>query len=265
LIIILLFLPYSGNTQDAEHRQEQIYKFDWKKGLIIVGSGVGLSILGQISTNNVNPSTIAEINALDPMDVIGFDRGAITNDSETARNISDVILYSSLSLPVVAYFLPKCRFEGVSIGLMAVETLLLTNGVTNITKGLVRRTRPLAYNADNSIEERISSSSRLSFFSGHTSVTTAMSFLVGSVIIDVHPNMKNKYLVWTAATVIPASIAYFRFEGGKHFPTDVIGGYLVGGAIGYLIPKFHKHNKENKKLRIGSYGLAGLSLNLNLN
>lgn len=264
-MMILLFLPFSGNTQDSENTKERIYKFDWKKDLIIVGSGVGLSILGQVATNNVNPSTLAEINALDPMDVNGFDRGAITNDSEVARDISDVILYSSLSLPVIAYFLPKCRFEGVSIGLMAVEAVLLTNGVTNITKGLARRTRPLAYNTNNSLEERMLSSSRLSFFSGHASVTTAMSFLAGSIITDVHPNMKNKYLVWTAAAVIPASIAYFRFEGGKHFPTDVIGGYIVGGAIGYLIPKIHKQKKENKKLRIGSYGLTGLSLNLNLN
>lgn len=261
----MLFLPFAGNTQDSENKKDRIYKFDWKKDLIIVGGGVGLSILGQVSTNNVNPSTIAEINALDPMDVNGFDRGAISNDSETARDISDVILYSSLSLPVIAYFLPKCRFEGISIGLMAVETILLTNGVTNITKGLVRRTRPLAYNINNSLEERMLSSSRLSFFSGHTSVTTAMSFLAGSIITDVHPNMKNKYLVWTAAAVIPASIAYFRFEGGKHFPTDVIGGYIVGGAIGLLIPKIHKQKKENKKLRINTYGLAGLSLNLNLN
>ena len=145
-MMILLFLPFSGNTQDSENTKERIYKFDWKKDLIIVGSGVGLSILGQVATNNVNPSTLAEINALDPMDVNGFDRGAITNDSETARDISHVILYSSLSLPVIAYFLPKCRFEGVSIGLMAVEAVLLTNGVTNITKGLARRTRPLAYN-----------------------------------------------------------------------------------------------------------------------
>jgi Membrane-associated phospholipid phosphatase len=263
--MLLLFLPFSGNTQENKRTEKRIYKFDWKKDLIIAGSGIGLSILGEIATGNVNPSTLAEVNALDPMDVNGFDRGAITNDSETARDISDVILYSSFSLPAIAYFLPKCRFEGVSIGLMAVEAVLLTNGVTNITKGLARRTRPLVYNANNSIEERMLSGSRLSFFSGHTSVTTAMFFLAGSVITDVHPNMKNKYLVWTAAATIPAAVAYLRFEGGKHFPTDVITGYAVGGAIGYLIPRLHKQKKENKKLRIGTYGLAGLSLNLNLN
>jgi len=254
-----LINPFFGNGQ------EQIYNFDWKKDLVIIGSGVGLHSLGVILKNNVTPPNIAEINALDPGSINRFDRGAINNNSANAKKISDFILYSSLSLPVIAYFIPKCRFEGVAVGIMAVETILITNGLTNISKGLTKRYRPSNYNPNVPLESKLKSDSRLSLFSGHTSVSTAMSFLMATIITDVHPDMKNKYLVWSAAAAIPAAIGFFRFEAGRHFPTDVITGYAVGAAVGYLIPRLHKQRKQNKKLQISTYGLAGLSINLNLN
>ena len=254
LFIILFALPFYGNSQ------EKIYKFDWKKDLILVGGGVGLQVLGTILVNNVDGPTLTEINGLDPLSINRLDRQAIGNQSSSAKNISDIILYSSLSLPVIAYIVPKCRFEGVSVGLMAAETVLITAGITNITKGLSKRYRPFTYDPSVPIESKLEGEARLSFFSGHTSVTTALSFLMASVIVDVHPNMKNKYLIWSTAAIIPATIGYLRFKAGRHFPTDVITGYALGATIGYLIPKLHKQ----KRLQVRTYG-AGLSLNINLN
>lgn len=254
LLIILLLLPFCGNGQ------EKIYKFDWKKDLIIVGGGVGLNVLGTILVNKVDGPTLDQINGLDPTSINRLDRQAIGNQSTKAQNISDIILFSSLSLPVIAYLIPKCRFEGVSVGLMATETLLITAGITNITKGLSKRFRPFTYDPSVPIESKLEGEARLSFFSGHTSVTTAMSFLMASVILDVHPEMKNKYLVWSTAALIPATIGYLRFKAGRHFPTDVITGYALGATIGYLIPRLHKQ----KRLQIRTQG-AGLSLNLKLN
>ena len=254
LIIILLLLPLSGQTQD------KIYKFDWKKELVTLGSGVGLYALGVHLKNKVSAPTIAQINALNPDNLNRFDRIAINNSSANAKEISDVILYSSLSLPVIAYFIPKCRFEGTAVGLMAVEAILITNGLTNITKGLTTRYRPSTYNPNVDLATKLESGSRLSFFSGHTSVSTAMSFLMATVITDVHADMNNKFIIWTTAAIIPAAIGYFRFEAGRHFPTDVISGYAVGALVGYFIPKLHKRDK----MQLTTNG-TGLSLYINLN
>jgi len=30
-----------------------------------------------------------------------------------------------------------------------------------------------------------------------------------------------------------------RVAGGKHFPTDVIGGAVLGSAIGWLVARIH--------------------------
>lgn len=255
LLILLLVLPFYGNTQ------EKVYNLNWKKDLVIVGAGVGLHTLGVIIKNKVAAPTIAEINALDPANINRLDRNAIGNQSANAKTISDIILYGSLSLPVIAYVIPKCRFEGMAVGLMAVEAILITNGLTNISKGLTKRYRPLTYNPNVALASKLNPDARLSFFSGHTSVTTAMSFLMASIITDVHPDMKDKYLVWSAAAIIPASIAFFRFEAGRHFPSDVMAGYALGATIGYLLPILHKQ----KRLQVQTYGLTGLSLNLKLN
>ncbi|MBK8516636.1 MAG: phosphatase PAP2 family protein [Saprospiraceae bacterium] len=96
-------------------------------------------------------------------------------------------------------------------------------------------------------------------FSGHTSSTTALSFFTAKVYIDTHPDMKNKWIVWTMGAAIPATIGYLRYEAGKHYPTDIISGYLVGATIGYLIPKIHK----SENLRINTLSTNGISISYN--
>jgi len=54
-----------------------------------------------------------------------------------------------------------------------------------------------------------------------------------------------KTLIWTAAALIPAVTGLSRINTHNHFPTDVIVGYIVGAAIGYLIPELHKYENEN--------------------
>jgi len=59
-----------------------------------------------------------------------------------------------------------------------------------------------------------------------------------------------KPIVWTAAATIPAITGYLRVRGGRHFPTDVIGGYIVGAAVGCLVPHLHRTIKQAKPLTL---------------
>jgi F0F1-type ATP synthase assembly protein I len=52
--------------------------------------------------------------------------------------------------------------------------------------------------------------------------------------------------MWTAAALIPAVTGFSRVNTHNHFPTDVIVGYIVGAAIGYLIPEFHKSENSSE-------------------
>ncbi len=113
------------------------------------------------------------------------------------------------------------------------------------------RTRPYVYNPSVPLDVKQDVDARYSFFSGHTAVTSSVSFFAAKVYADSHPDSKWKPVVWSAAVIVPAITGWARVEAGQHFPTDVITGYAVGAAIGFLVPQFHlKKDNSNTSFRL---------------
>jgi membrane-associated phospholipid phosphatase len=125
------------------------------------------------------------------------------------------------------------------------EVLLLNVGITGIVKGLSKRTRPYAYDSASPLEQTTKIDSRLSFFSGHASTTASNYFFTASVLNEYITNNTTKTLIWSAAVIIPAITGFSRVNTHWHFPTDVIVGYIVGAAIGYLVPLIHKQESDD--------------------
>ena len=66
---------------------------------------------------------------------------------------------------------------------------------------------------------------------------------MAKVISDYHPELgRKKWLVFAAAIIPPAIVGWYRIRALKHFPTDVLLGYLVGAAVGILVPELHKQS-----------------------
>ena len=82
-----------------------------------------------------------------------------------------------------------------------------------------------------------------------TTKPAAFTFFIAKVLNDYHPNVKDDLntVIWSIAALIPASTGYLRIQAGKHFPSDVIAGYIVGASVGFLIPHLHMLKKD--KLR----------------
>ena len=99
------------------------------------------------------------------------------------------------------------------------------------------------YDPDTPLEKKQTVGARLSFYSGHTSTTAATTFYVARVFSDYLSNKTVKTLIWIGAAIYPALTGYLRRDTGNHFRTDVITGYLMGAAIGYLIPEIHLRNE----------------------
>lgn len=92
---------------------------------------------------------------------------------------------------------------------------------------------------------------------------------MAKVVSDYHPNMKKglKTVMWSGAVLIPATTAYLRVKAWRHFPTDVIAGYVTGALVGFVIPHLHKKKEKESVLSwnpvvINNY--TGLSLSLKL-
>jgi len=202
----------------------------------------GVSLLER----DIEPLSLEEVLALDPIEVNKFDRPATDNWRPKVASYSDIGLSASVLLPLTLGLENTISKQFDELSLLWIETLGITYLVTNLTKVLVKRKRPYVYNSNLVLREAISTSddvrrnARLSFFSGHTSITAAMSFLFAQTYNDFYPDDGTRYVIWSGAALLPAAIGIMRVLAGRHYPSDVIVGYIVGAAVGILVPRLHR-------------------------
>lgn len=136
-------------------------------------------------------------------------------------------------LAVVLLIFPKTRKTGIIVAAALLMDLVLCN---LILKNLVARVRP--YDVNTAIAILIKKPLDFSFPSGHT----AASFAAMTALFLA--KMKK---AWIAALVLAVLIAFSRLYFYVHYPTDVLGGAVVGilsGIIGYaIVEKIDKRRK----------------------
>ena len=136
-------------------------------------------------------------------------------------------------LVVVLLILPKTRKTGIIVAAALLMDLILCN---LILKNLVARGRP--YDVNTAIAILIKKPLDFSFPSGHT----AASFAAMTALFLA--KMKK---AWIAALILAVLIAFSRVYFYVHYPTDVLGGAVVGilsGIIGYaIVEKIDKRRK----------------------
>ncbi|MGI6262550.1 MAG: phosphatase PAP2 family protein [Succiniclasticum sp.] len=121
----------------------------------------------------------------------------------------------------------KTRATGVAVTLSVALNGLIANGILKV---LVARPRPFMTYAD--ITPLISHPSGYSFPSGHT----ACAFAVAFVLYQMLP---RRYGI--PAMILAFLIGLSRLYLGVHYPTDVLGGMLIGCAIAKLaVPLMRK-------------------------
>jgi len=108
--------------------------------------------------------------------------------------------------------------ETRKMGLCCAISMLLGLLLTNIwLKNWVARIRP--YEVIEGLKILVPAEHSFSFPSGHTT----NSFAAGWVIYKMAP---KKYGAWALALAI--IIAFSRLFVGVHYPTDVLGGFIIG-------------------------------------
>lgn len=249
----LIFLLSTALSAFSQSPSDSPYRLDWKKDASIFSTGLGLSLTGRLVVNGVNDRSAADLENASFKDVLGLDEGANDNYSKSAATASDWVYRGAAVLPLTLLIDADIRRDAGKVAILGSEALLITYGLTNLTKGLVKRNRPFVFNEEVSIEKKLTTDSQLSFFSGHTSATSTATFFTAKVWSDYNPENKWKPVVWTAAATIPAVTGYLRVRAGKHYTTDVVTGYAVGALVGYFVPHLHKIKRgEKKKLRMST-------------
>lgn len=212
-----------------------------KESAIIVPSVLMLST-AYIIGKNKPPIIETYINTLNVNSISGFDRTATSQFHKDFNTLSNITAYGTMLLPVLHLLNKNTRSDFKNLSVIYAETFLLNTGVTMLTKEWVSRDRPYLYNSAVPLSEKLNKDAQRSFFSGHTSLAASNSFFFATTFSHYYPNSKLKPWIWSACAVLPAITAYSRVKAGKHFPTDVIVGYVLGAAVGVSIPLLHFKN-----------------------
>lgn len=136
---------------------------------------------------------------------------------------------------VIFACIPKTRKAGLTAGLSLIIGALITNV---FLKNAVARVRP--YDLYPAIELLVNVKQDFSFPSGHT----CASFAAALIYFKMFP--KNKSWIFVILAVM---IGFSRLYVGVHYPSDVLGGFVVGwlsSEIAYFIQAVWSREKKEK-------------------
>jgi len=222
--------------------------------------------IGYLAKPDRPPLTPAEIDALDPNDVNAFDRSAIDNWSPGAARASDYAMWGSLAAPFSLLLSEPAREEAGVLGLMYLETALLSAGMTYLIKNVSGRTRPYVYskNPDIPLAKKMEPGARRSMSSGHTATAFSSLVFLATVFDRLHPDSSASGWVWGGCLAAASTTGYLRYAAGKHFPTDIIAGAAVGAFAGWMVPQLHEWEPDPAgvpgKSRARGQSIIGFSL-----
>ncbi len=221
--------------------QSSPYELKTAREVRLLGAGAIAEMASLVINSNLQPLTAAEVATRNRSVVNGFDRGATYNWSTSADKLSTATMGGTFAAAgLVAIGSQPTRSDLKTIGFMYVETLLLVNGINNSIKTMSGRDRPFVYNPDAPLAEKLDKDARKSFLSGHATNAFASAVFASEVFRHYFPDSKLKPVVWVGTLGLATATAYLRYDAGKHYPSDLLGGAAFGALVGWAIPKLHQ-------------------------
>ncbi|MBO2007813.1 phosphatase PAP2 family protein [Hymenobacter negativus] len=235
-------------------------------GPIILGLGA-VSGFGLYRVQQKSGLSDAELANLKKSDVPRFDRFSAGYYSESAQTTSDFLCYPTLLVaPGLLALNDNVRGRYGQVLGMYVEALLASDALFTTSVGNIYRYRPYLYGTEGG-SGRSGKIATNSFFAGHTAHTATATFFAAKVMHDFNPGYAGEPFVWGAAAVVPAAVAYYRIQAGKHFLSDNIVGYTVGATMGILVPQLHKKKNGSgmslapmQGVNVNGYAYSGMLL-----
>jgi hypothetical protein len=207
----------------------------------IVAAGGGANILGRWilkpRTRDVPPE------GLDPADIsIGWDRRALSIPNDDASAVSNLFLAGAVFSPYLGTLAggdPHAWNTRFHLGMLQAESALVGMGATHLLKVAFSRPRPYAYGPASELPDTPSYDSDTrrtfqSFPSGHAALAWSSTMAGITFMARSRPDLPSwvHFVGGMAAGGMAAATSLLRVDATQHFPTDVAGGCLIGGAVG---------------------------------
>lgn len=199
------------------------------------------------------PFEVGMMNEKDISQINFLDHSFAGNWDVEAKSYGKVIVNVSIYLVPISLLLYIGNIKRrLALLLIYSEGYVLTESFTGLAKGVVYRLRPFAYIPTSSIQ-KFSQDSKEELLEDLANYDISNSFFSGDVSISAfglvffalsfgffYPESRFKTLVWILSFLGIMLTCYFRVQSGKHFPTDVIIGAVVGSLIAWGILKAHR-------------------------
>ncbi len=241
------------------------YQYNLKLEGPLTLAGTAWTLYGFSQVYSKENSTLAEIQALDKNNINAFDRWAAGKSSESADAESNYLFYGLIPAPFLLAGLDKrMRKDFWKISALYVEAMAITGTLYTGATFFVDRYRPETYDNSLTADQRTGGNYKNAFFAGHVANVGTIAFFTAKIYNDYHKENPWRWAVWGGAAVATGITAYYRYEAGKHFPSDILLGTAVGVASGILVPQLHKKRRADGRglgivPMVGPYN--GLSIN----
>jgi membrane-associated phospholipid phosphatase len=178
-------------------------------------------------------------------------------DSRFGSAITPAVFGTALTAANLTWPQKRSGKDAVQDLFLFVSGIVTTKGMTDVTKGILRRPRPLSHMADTSLidENNDHRFLRTAFFSGHSS---SSFFSAAFLNMRLRGIMRQRLAVseyrdwrWAPPTVLfgwATFVAWSRIHAYKHYPSDV----AIGAAVGYLLAELFYSFGYEKKSRADS-------------
>jgi len=236
IILFILFvvkIPYGYN--------QVVYEKSPEKHLPLWLGGE-LSMLGALLIDSKRP--LPDASLLDRSQIFWLDRKLMPARKKWATSLSDPLVYASIASGGIMSMCANKKDWRTGAVIWG-GTIIITQGITHLTKVVARRPRPTAYHLSEQ-GQLLKKKEYQSFLSGHTSIAVA-SVVTGSVL---WLNWQKSEWTLPAISIIMASgCGLCRIFSGRHFFTDVLTGAIVGATIGVLMPISHEKKALSKEIK----------------
>jgi undecaprenyl-diphosphatase len=148
-------------------------------------------------------------------------------------------LVTVYTLLFVAWLLLCARRQAVA--LMVLLTMMVTGAVNELAKNLFARIRPDFF--------RLAEADGFSFPSAHAMHTFVFMGLLGWFVWHSLPSQMGRVTVAGSVTLIVLFTGFSRIYLGVHYPSDIVGGYLLGAAILLIALGFFSFRKKDLQFR----------------
>ena len=185
------------------------------------------------------------IEFLEKLDKIFF---LLINHDSSYRYLDSVMLVARnplswipLYIFLIWYFFRKFGKQAWSLILFSLANVAITDSFSALCKNIFMRVRP-CYDAEISgmVRHLIDCGGRYSFPSSHAINHFALAVFWYGAIFKLTGKKWNWLWIWAAI------ICYAQIYVGKHYPSDIVAGALMGALIGNAMAKIFEMFQHSK-------------------